>query len=170
MVSLRGAVPDDAMAVAEMHVRSWQVGYRGLMPAEYLDALDPADWARRYTFDRTDEDRPATMLAVDDPGAVLGLATIGPNTDPSGAAKVGQLYALYVDPAAWGQGVGRLLLRDARERLSAKGFTRAQLWVMDGNERAQRFYRADGWRPDGRRQEEEVRGIRVTELCFRTSL
>ncbi len=165
---LRAAVPDDAMAVAEMHVRSWQEGYRGLMPSEFLDALDPASWASRYTFGPPG--RPATTVAIDGAGTVLGLATIGPSSDTSDASNVGQLYALYVDPAAWGQGVGRLLLSDARERLSAIGFTEAQLWVMDGNERAQRFYRADGWLPDGRRQEEEVRGIRVTELCYRTTL
>ena len=27
------------MAVARVHVRSWQVGYRGLLPDAYLDGL-----------------------------------------------------------------------------------------------------------------------------------
>lgn len=170
VVSLRAAVPDDAMAVAEMHVRSWQVGYRGLFPAEILDTLDPAKFASSYTFGLTRADQPATMLAVDDAGAVLGIATIGPRTDISAPSDTGQLWVLYVDPDAWGQGIGGLLIRDARLRLSGRGFTKAQLWVELGNERAQRFYRADGWTPDGRRQEEEFRGVRVTELCYRTTL
>jgi GNAT superfamily N-acetyltransferase len=49
-----------------------------------------------------------------------------------------------------GTGVGRVLMADARTRLSDLGFTEAVLWVLTGNDRADRFYRADGWLPDGR--------------------
>jgi hypothetical protein len=36
---LRRAEPADAMEVARVHVRSWQVAYRGLLPDAYLDGL-----------------------------------------------------------------------------------------------------------------------------------
>ena len=36
---LRPAEPGDASAVALVHVRSWQAGYRNLLPDEYLDGL-----------------------------------------------------------------------------------------------------------------------------------
>ena len=49
-VQFRLAVPGDEQAVAVVHVRSWQVAYRGLMPDEYLDGLRPQDRADRYTF------------------------------------------------------------------------------------------------------------------------
>jgi hypothetical protein len=39
------------MAVAEVHVRSWQAGYRGLIAQDFLDGLRPAEWAGRYSFD-----------------------------------------------------------------------------------------------------------------------
>ena len=39
---LREARRGDEMAVAEIHVRSWQEAYRGLMPAEFLDGYGPA--------------------------------------------------------------------------------------------------------------------------------
>lgn len=38
------------MAVARVHVRSWQVAYRGLIPDGYLDRLCPEDRAVRYDF------------------------------------------------------------------------------------------------------------------------
>ena len=47
---LRPVQPGDAMNVARVHVRSWQVGYRHLLPPDYLDALKPEDRAQRYTF------------------------------------------------------------------------------------------------------------------------
>ena len=34
---LRPAEPADAMDVARVHVRAWQVAYRNLLPDEYLD-------------------------------------------------------------------------------------------------------------------------------------
>ena len=38
------------MAVARVHVRSWQVGYRGLLPDAYLDGLRAEERAERYNF------------------------------------------------------------------------------------------------------------------------
>ena len=43
---LRPAEPVDAIAVAHVHVRSWQVAYRTLMPDDYLDQLRPEDRCR----------------------------------------------------------------------------------------------------------------------------
>lgn len=102
-MALRTAQPADAAAVAAVHVRSWQVGYRGLLPDEYLDGLRPEDRARRYTFGERDPGDPETIVAVER-GAICGFATIGSggDDDPPGA---GQLLALYVDPAqdeVWG--------------------------------------------------------------------
>src|SRR6478736_903344 len=56
---------------------------------------------------------------------------------------------IYVDPQHWGQGVGRLLMTAARDRLRGDGAREALLWVFAGNDRARRFYEIDGWRADG---------------------
>lgn len=72
-VQLRWARPGDEMAVAAVHVRSWQVAYRGLVPAEYLDGLRPEERAARYSFADRLPGRPATMLAVDG-DRILGFA------------------------------------------------------------------------------------------------
>ena len=44
-VRLREARRGDELRVAEVHVRSWQEAYAGLMPAEFLAGLDPRDRA-----------------------------------------------------------------------------------------------------------------------------
>lgn len=164
---LRRATPGDAAAVAAVHVRSWQAAYRGLLPDDVLDGLDPAAFAARYTFGRGGPDDPVTVVAEME-GSVAGFATTGP--DREGETDRGELWALYADPAWWGHGVGRRLVGDARRRLRRSGRRRAVLWVLDGNARAERFYRADGWRPDGRRRTEVVHGVRVDERCLRRDL
>src|SRR6201986_2388512 len=63
---LRPAEPDDAAAVARVHVCSWQIAYRGLLPEEYLDALAPEDRAPHYPFGDRAPGRPPTPLAPED--------------------------------------------------------------------------------------------------------
>src|SRR5689334_24584638 len=114
-MELRPAVPADAPAVARVHVRAWQAGYRGLMPAEYLDSLRPEDRAARSTCGRPDG--PRTTVALLD-GAIVGFVTI----------RAPELAALNVDPDAWSRGVGRALIAHARADLAAAGVTEANLW------------------------------------------
>src|SRR5246127_4556415 len=112
---LRPAEPADAMGVARVHVRSWQVAYRGLLPDAYLDGLRAEDRAQRYHFGSDDPREPATVVAIDD-GTICGFATTAPARDADVAGD-GELYALYVDPTWWRHGVGTMLIAAARGRL-----------------------------------------------------
>ena len=156
------------MGVARVHVRAWQAGYRTLLPSEYLERLRPEDRAQRYTFGSLDPHQPATIVAVE-AGQVHGFATTAPARDPE-APDHGELSALHVDPDWWGRGVGATLVSAARARLLALGFRNAILWVLAGNTRADRFYRIDGWRPDGKRRTESVWGVAVDEVRYRRTL
>jgi len=156
------------MEVARLHVRSWQIGYRALLPPAFLDTLRPEDRAARYTFGDPDPARPATTVAVCD-GAIRGFVTTGPARD-EGARGAGEILGLYVDPDLWRDGIGRALIREARGRLHRAGHREAILWVLDGNDRAARFYQADGWRPDGTFRREEVWGLLVGEHRYRRAL
>jgi GNAT superfamily N-acetyltransferase len=165
---LRTAQPTDSVAVAEVHVRSWQVGYRGLLPDEYLDGLRPADRAKRYTFGDPDPLKPATIVAIE-AETICGFATIAPSRDRDGD-RTGELLALYVDPDRWGLGIGRALIEAARSRLAHQGYDSASLWVLSGNRRAERFYLLDGWEPDGARRQDQIAGLAVDEKRYRRSL
>jgi len=79
-------------------------------------------------------------------GRAVGMTRFG--ADPDDATR-GHVFSLYVDPGAEGAGVGRALLARAAEELAARGFRSATLWVFAANERALRFYRANGWEPTG---------------------
>lgn len=162
---LRPAQRGDELSVARVHVRSWQVAYRGLMPDEYLDSLRPEDRAARYRFENPDPLAPFTIVAIND-GAVVGFGTTARAHDPE-LPHHGELCALYVDPDHWGAGAGRALMEACRTRLVADlGFHRALLWVLAGNRRAQRFYEKDGWTHDGHERTVTVWGLAVSELRY----
>ena len=165
---LRTAQPADAIAVADVHVRAWQEAYRGLLFDEYLDGLQVEEWAQGYRFGDVDATKPSTVLALDR-DAIYGFATIGPSADED-RHGTGELLALYVDPDRRGLGVGRALIEEARARLARQGFREAGLWVLVGNKRAERFYRTDGWLPDGARRPAKVAGFSVEDIRYCRSL
>jgi len=165
---LRPAEPEDAIAVARVHVRSWQAAYRTLLPDDYLDQLRPEDRAQKYDFASLDPLKPRTIVAAEE-GLIHGFATTAPARDPD-LRNHGELYALYVDPEQWGRGIGIALLSAARARLFSLGFRNAILWVLAGNVRAARFYQIDGWAPDGLSRTVSVWGITVDEVRYQRGL
>lgn len=167
-MNLRPAVPDDAMPVARVHVRAWQVAYRGLMPEEYLAGLRPEDRAQRYDFTAGDPSGPRTLVAIE-ADTVLGFATTSAARDEDTIGQ-GELCALYVEPDCWGRGIGQALASAARGDLYRLGFRQAMLWVVAGNARAERFYRADGWTRDGLHRARQIWNVQVDTVRYSRAL
>ena len=154
--------------MARVHVRSWQVTYQGLLPQDYLDGLTPEDWASRYTFGRNEPEMAATVVAVDE-GVVCGFASTCPSRDHD-LPDFAELWMLYVDPHRCGEGIGRLLIAAARDRMRQTGAHEALLWVADKNERARRFYQSDGWRAEDLTVQRTFGGVLVGMVRYRCAL
>ena len=159
MASLREALNDDKVKVADIHVRSWRVGYRGVISDDVLNRLDAQERIPHYRFEETGPGIPITLLAFEG-DEVLGFVTFGRSSDPE-IFGGGEILALYVDPDHWGMGVGRTLLSGATTALREMSFSEASLWVLNGNRRAERFYGANGWSPDGTTRRDVVWGVEV---------
>jgi ribosomal protein S18 acetylase RimI-like enzyme len=170
-MQIRPAVVGDAAQIAGVHVRSWQGAYRGLLPQEYLDGLDPAQrmntWVRLTS--RAGGTRAAVLVAEDESG-VRGFADFGPTRDADGDEGTGEITSIYLAPDAWGTGCGRELMGTALQRMASAGYQQATLWVLDTNARARRFYEAAGFRLDGAEQLDERHGFPIRELRYRRSL
>lgn len=149
MIVIRDARVEDARGLAAVHISSWQEAYRGLLPADVLAGLSvdrrKQDWTRILGSPSTQR---ATLVAADD-ATVPGFASIGPNRDGAANEATGELYAFYVDPGRWREGIGSRLHSAAIQRLAALGFVNGALWVLVGNDRALAFYRHVGWARDG---------------------
>jgi len=167
-LDIRLARAEDATAVALVHVRAWQVGYRNLLPDDYLDGLRAEDRAARYDFVSQDPGRPSTLVALD-AGTICGFATVAPAA-PGDAPGYGELCALYVCPERWRSGIGAALVSAARGRLLLLGYKQAVVWVLFGNTQAQRFYEQDGWRSDGLQRVATVWGATVQEIRYSRDL
>ena len=159
-VTVRLATREDTRAIATVRVQTWRAAYAGLITQDVLDRMDIDREARRRA-ERWDEyhadPRGAELLAEVD-GEPAGWAMLGRSIDDD-LPDDGQVYAIYALPRFWSAGVGHALMIEAEARLRAGGFTRAHLWVLEGNDRAASFYERHGWREDGvSRDDEELVG------------
>ena len=106
---IRPATLDDAARLAEIHIASWQAAYGGVLPAEFLDGLSAElDTRTEQWQDWLSIDSPqrAVLVAVDG-DEMVGFAHLGPSGDKDLKPKVvGELYAMYLDPARYRQGWG----------------------------------------------------------------
>jgi GNAT superfamily N-acetyltransferase len=167
----RGRVAD-AEQVAQVHVLSWQIGYRGLLPQPLLDGLHPTQRVPRWTTTLSQAAWPARgTLVADDAGDIVGFADLCPTQDDDqDAGKVGEIVSFYVLPTVWEQGVGHGLMSAAVRSLDAAGFTCATLWVLETNDRARRFYTHLGWEPDGAVRDEVVGEAPIRDVRYRYPL
>jgi ribosomal protein S18 acetylase RimI-like enzyme len=170
VVTIRPARVDDADAVGEVHVRAWQSAYRGVMPDDYLDGLQPQDHATRWREHLIAPSSDGHLLVVDDDHRVVGFASFGPALDSDVPSDIGQLYAINLDPDVWGRGLGRELLSVATDRLRELGYVEAVLWVVPDNQRARRLYESEGWSDDDLRRDDEVFGVVVSQMRYRRLL
>ncbi len=89
---LRPAQPADALAIARVHVRAWQHGYAGILPASYLNQLRPEDRAEKYDLSHADPSHPYTIVATDadiiSPTETSGLANVANIARPPGDASI----------------------------------------------------------------------------------
>lgn len=89
---------------------------------------------------------------VEDHGHVVGFSACDD--------RDGTIWALFIDPAHQGRGLGADLLALACRDLAAKGYATARLSTDPGT-RADRFYRRHGWEPQGLNDDGELRFARA---------
>ena len=141
----------DADALTDLHLDVWEEAYADLMPQSVFAerrarrAERLASWRGIIGAGASDN-----LLAWSDDGRLLGFSSTGPGRDdPAEGLPPLELMALYVRASAYGTGVGHALCE------AAISSDPAYLWVLDGNERAIRFYERQGFRFDGATKLEE---------------
>lgn len=136
---IRAAVRADAAAIAGLELRAWHRAYTDWVDPEAFPTLGE----RVGRWDSQLGDGGTLVFAIG--GTVAGFAAVGPGRDDDLDQDVGELMALYVDPAAQGAGVGGSLLAETVALLRNEGYAEAVLWVFAENAHARQVYEQRGW-------------------------
>lgn len=153
----------DAGSIAALETRVWRTAYRGLLPQTLLDGLsepDKADLWRGYLRDKIQ------TFVIEDGGGLLGFAGYGPARERQEEAPAGEIYAIYLDESAWGQGHGRALFERCRDELGSQGPGPLVVWVLRQNHRARRFYERQGMLQDGGEKLEHLEDHPLSQVRY----
>jgi GNAT superfamily N-acetyltransferase len=153
-----------------------------------LRQLDEEDWAtyRRvrlealreapYAFGSTlagEQNRPeaewrravaARVRFVAESGSAVVGTVSGGDGESTGVAA---LTAMWVDPGFRRQGIGAMLVERVIDWAREAGYSQLVLWVVDGNDGAERLYKRHGFRRTG--AQEEVRPGRLEHEMSRVT-
>lgn len=162
-VLIRPAVATDAESIAQIHIMSWREAYSGIVPDDYLADLNFE--ARHAQWTTVLSSTEAQTWVAEFNLHTVGFAHLGPCRDEDAEPQDLEIYAIYLQPDMWGQGVARKLMSTILTTVEPK--TPVSLWVFAENRRAQHFYRRHGFCPDGVEKLEEIGGRTITEKRFR---
>ena len=167
---LREANQSDVKTLAHLHVVGGRSSYEGLVDQTYLDSLTEEDFVQRWE-EWLQEDVRVIVAEEKETSNICGFSGFGPlKTPPPGSSPIrpqysSEIYAIYVLPEFWRQGIGRQLMQYCTKELQKEGHNSICLWVLKGNERAGSFYENLGGQRIGKHTI-EVGPSKVIEVCY----
>lgn len=162
-MNIRKAEITDAEAITNVHVKTWQSAYRGLISDEILDNID---YNKRYNLwnDVLSEDKEDSFLYVAEVNEkIVGFLSGGPSRTEDMDYK-GEIYGFYILPVYQRQGIGQELFNRAVKFFLNRNINSMLIWVLKDNP-AINFYKKMG----GKRLQKadiEISGERYTEISF----
>jgi ribosomal protein S18 acetylase RimI-like enzyme len=159
-VSVRRGVGQDAGPLSALFRQSWELAYRGIIPALHLESMirrRDADWWRSAIKSGDG------LLVLDVADTVAGYVTFG-RSRLRGRYQ-GEIYELYVGPVYQGLGLGEHLFEGARHALDHRKLNGLVVWALAENEGACDFYWRRGGRPMSR-SSDRIGGKKLDKIAF----
>jgi len=162
-MNIRRAKPEDAHALAIVHVAAWQTAYPGIVPHEHINRITVE--RREPAFHKALTEGSEETYLAEQGDSLLGFVTLGQcrDRDRTGSSS-GEIWGIYVTPNEWRKGVGAALVTFAEQLMASRCFDDVTLWVLAENTAARRFYVALGYVLDGVTKDVE---LGVSLACVR---
>ena len=160
---IRKANLSDTSQLAEIHVKAWQTAYAGIMPSDYLSALNVETRSREWDG-WINEPGPGTTIVLETDDGIKGFCVFGPTRDNCvNDCNIGEILALNVHPVFWRCGYGKFLCNSVLSELNERKWSSLTLWALKSNERAKLFYMSLGFKLDGVERLEPITEERSVE-------
>lgn len=144
---IRYANLEDSDVLGKIHSRSLQAAFKDIIP-DYVLKDDFCFERRTKGFiEELSETCPKTAI-VFERNEPAGLISFGKcrygNNDKSWI----EIWRVYLAPKFWGSGVAKELIEWGINEILKENFTNIELWVLEENIRARKFYEKMGFKHD----------------------
>ena len=128
---------EDINEIAKIITEDWKIAYKGIIDKEFLETLNYKEKAKRIR-EKYQEQKSIVYIENNN---IKGYCRFGENRDKK---EYGEIYALYIKCNERGNGVGRLLVKEAMKILKEKGYKEIVIWCLKENIQARGFYEKIG--------------------------
>ena len=134
----RKAKPNEAATIAQIHAKSWQTAYKGILTDAFLEQGIWDNrlqvWQKRFAESAKNE---FICVAVER-DAVIGFVCVYGEADENWGALIDNLHVL---PEFKGRGIGKRLMQEAAKWATKQySDSKIHLWVYEDNHAARGFY------------------------------
>lgn len=162
---IRYANLGDAEILGKIHSKSAQAGFKGIIPDNILEDVFSVERRTKRFINEISEGSPKTAI-VFEKNKPAGLISFGRcryrNDDKSWI----EIWRVYLMQEFWGSGVAEELIKWGINEITKENFKNIELWVLEENMRARRFYEKIGFKNDNVFQvidnEKELRYIKMS--------
>ena len=166
---VRLATLRDAKAIAELHNSTARESFKSLVTPTPL-ALPTLEKRQAYWREAIEYSEPQVLVVLDG-DKIAGFVGFDRSRDSGTPPTMGEIWAIYVQPALWGKGAGLALWDAAREGLQEEGCTHVTVWVPLAADRALRFHELAGFKRElNSARTVAVGAARIEEIRLRRSL
>jgi GNAT superfamily N-acetyltransferase len=139
---IRRARLEDSAVIADVHVRTWQSAYQGILNAEFLQSISVELREKTWiNWLSAENDSSFTFVAEMD-GLVVGFVNAGPERSGDPLYQ-GEVNAIYIYQRVQKQGIGRELIEAAVNEFRKRAIPSMLIWVLADNP-SRKFYEALG--------------------------
>ncbi len=142
-IVIRRGQPDEAEALAKLHVDVWRATYGSLAPEEARTALDETKRLPYWVGALTLRESGLGVWVAEADRTIKGVVSVGISEHEAFKSRA-EIKHLYVARGAQGQGIGERLLRVALEEGNAASPAGLALAVVRQNQLARKFYKKMG--------------------------
>ena len=138
-MEIKMATLEDSRGISDIHVKSWQYAYKGIMPDSFLEALDINQRIEAWNSVLSDKRWPA-YVAVDNTGSIQGFVHLCRCRDEDLDNDIyGEVTAVYISPTLVGKGIGAKLFMKADCTLKGRGLLQSCFMGFAGKQTGYRF-------------------------------
>ena len=166
---IRYANLEDSDVLGKIHSESLQVAVKDIIP-DYVLKDDFCIERRTKRFIRELSEASPKTAIVFDGDEPAGLISFGKGRYGNNDNSWIEIWRVYLTPKFWGNGVAKELVEWGISEILKKNFSNIELWVLEENIRAIKFYKKNGFKHDNTvqiinigRELKELRYIKVYE-------
>lgn len=166
-IEIREAKIDDCHDLGYVHVESWKVAYKGIVPDAFLERMAVENSKERFINAISHGLERNIVVVIEN--QIVGFTCIGKCRDSDVDHTYGEIWGIYLLPSCWRQGVGTELLLYDLSVLKNEGFNKVLLWVLEDNINARKFYEKYGFEYDGTKKELNFGNV-LSEIRYKRDL